>query len=1099
MVGSGDPLDAALKVALDRRGLFVEAVALESLRQAVHLTAPDLILLVGDAAAEGGEAALATLSGDPSTAAVPVALLAPDEKLESRMHAFRHGAMAVVPRTASADGVARQVTELSKEMSTHFEEKTGEIGEATFDELVELVKQELRSGILSVHAPGHQGGPMRVVLGAGRPVAQAVQEFVARLRPHVAAAEPMYYQFHTSAGGPVELLDADASAAADLQVLERLRLLLVDDDPARADTLAQELRARGALVFVTDTAGRGLERAVGLDPQVAIVDAAGLEGPGFEVVRSIRKDLRLRWASILVAPWDEIWPEDAPTPDMEQLAARIEPLLAPEEDLAKRAAEEEAFDVRLESTGPSRMLRILVQSGNTLHLTVRNPRAVIDLDLAQNLLVGAEARPAEGEQLEGTAALATLLALGSGRVHVERRTNPTVANVMTPVDEALSAASAEPPRVTPSAPPDRTPNAAAKVEGPPKGADAGFVPLEEDDEPDQATEIKDLSKLAHAGEVLLDDVETVRPPEPPVDPKESVPSAFPPAERGPIAANERRRPRQKRKATLVMGAPAIPPPVGEADGPGPAAEPDPEAPKPEKRARRKKTLVGGLQAGGGAQPSGGGRAAEAARPPGAGADAGPPPPPAGAPDAAAPATGATGTPGSTEAGAAGASRGTAAGAHAQEVRGAAAPGAGAPGALAQEARGAAAPGAGAHAQEARGAAAPGAGAPGALAQEAAATESAGAPSAAARDGSGTPDAGLRSPGSEAAPSFEAQRAAAREPTGPVDTGAARRGGSGTLGKVALASAALALVAVLALVGYRFSGLRVAPLDRALALVGAAPGAPASGAGSGAGAGSPTSAQDSAASGPAEGPNAEAPQVGAPLGGGGADEPAVAEENDEDAADGDGAEAAEGADEPAVAEGSDEAGADGAADGADEPAVAEGSDEAGADGAADGAAEGADPVEGGDGAAVEGAEPTEAADARTAAASEGGADGDAEGEDEDDDDLAAIDDPEELVARARRAGNSDLAERLYRRALRLDPREHHAMVGLARLLMDRNRHAEAVELMRGAVRRRSRRAAYRIWLGDALAGAGDAAGARRAWQEALELDPDSRQAQRRLGR
>ncbi|HJL17533.1 MAG TPA: hypothetical protein RMH99_17830, partial [Sandaracinaceae bacterium LLY-WYZ-13_1] len=612
MVGSGDPMDAALRIALDRRGLFVEAVATKDLRQAVHLTAPDLILLLGDAAADGGEAALRTLAEDSSTAAVPVVLLTPDEKLESRMHAFRHGAMAVVSRSASADGIARKVFDLSREMSTHFEEKTGEIGEATFDELVDLVKQELRSGILSVHAPGHKGGPLRVVLGSGRPVAEAVKEFVARMQPHVTAAEPMYYQFHTSAGGAVELLDADSPSDGDLEVLRSLRLLLVDDDPARADTLAQELRARGAIVFVTDTEGRGLERAVGLDPQVAIVEASGLEGPGFEVVRAIRKDLRLRWASILVAPWKEIWPEGTASPDMEQLAARIEPLLAPERDLADRAANEESFDVRLESMGPSRMCRVLVQSGQTLHLTIRNPRATVSLDLAENLIVGARATPADRDPLEGTAALSALLTFGSGRVHVERRANPKVANVMSPVEEALSAASNEPVELPPSQPPRRPPVRKPAVP-PPTAAELDHLPIEDDDETpeDSSTRVRDLSKLAEASEVLLDehDLETVRPPVPPVDPKSAVRSVQPPTkeggaktsgarEAGPVAAGERRRPPAKRKKTLVMGAPALPdgklpkrpPPPGGALGPEETQKPTSKATEP--KPARKRTMLG---------------------------------------------------------------------------------------------------------------------------------------------------------------------------------------------------------------------------------------------------------------------------------------------------------------------------------------------------------------------------------------------------------------------------------------------------------------------------------------------------------------------------
>src|SRR5690606_22466214 len=107
--------------------------------------------------------------------------------------------------------------------------------------------------------------------------------------------------------------------------------------------------------------------------------------------------------------------------------------------------------------------------------------------------------------------------------------------------------------------------------------------------------------------------------------------------------------------------------------------------------------------------------------------------------------------------------------------------------------------------------------------------------------------------------------------------------------------------------------------------------------------------------------------------------------------------------------------------------------------------------------------------------------------------------DELLRSANRAGSTDLGERLYRRVLALEPREHHAMVGLADILMDRNRPAEAAELLRSAVARRPRRAAYRVKLGDALAAMGDDAGARRAWEQALEHEPDNAQARRRLGR
>ena len=89
--------------------------------------------------------------------------------------------------------------------------------------------------------------------------------------------------------------------------------------------------------------------------------------------------------------------------------------------------------------------------------------------------------------------------------------------------------------------------------------------------------------------------------------------------------------------------------------------------------------------------------------------------------------------------------------------------------------------------------------------------------------------------------------------------------------------------------------------------------------------------------------------------------------------------------------------------------------------------------------------------------------------------------------------------LYRRALSLDPQNHYAMVGLARLLLDRGAAADALPLAEDAARRRSRRAPYRILLGDIRRATGDESGAREAWEAALEIEPDNRQALQRLGR
>ncbi|MCZ7684215.1 MAG: hypothetical protein M5U28_37730 [Sandaracinaceae bacterium] len=147
---------------------------------------------------------------------------------------------------------------------------------------------------------------------------------------------------------------------------------------------------------------------------------------------------------------------------------------------------------------------------------MRNPKVVIDLDVAEGLLVGATARSNDGQSAEGTAALAALLALGSGRVHVEQRANPSVANVMAPIDEALSAASAEPSIVPASHPPEPVRPAESAPQNPARSPDRWargqsgeeHLPIGDDEEGEKdQTQVKDLAGLAKVGEALLVDAE----------------------------------------------------------------------------------------------------------------------------------------------------------------------------------------------------------------------------------------------------------------------------------------------------------------------------------------------------------------------------------------------------------------------------------------------------------------------------------------------------------------------------------------------------------------------------------------------------------------
>jgi CheY-like chemotaxis protein len=459
VVGKLGPIESALRTALLQRGMLVEVASKEEAVTTAFAAAPDLILLAGDAAQQEGTEVLDLLAKNPSTSVLPVVLLADDPTLERKLQAFRHGAVAVVPRSASVDDMARRITDLAGEVHERLEQGKGELGEASLDELVDLLSKEVRSGILSVKT-GNQPGDTaqtRFVVRAGRPVQQAIEQFVMRLRPLIRETHaPLQYTFEESTVARLDLLDgATDSGPAAQNALEGRRILLVHDNPAQADVLAQELRARGATVVVSDGEGTALGRARELDPELVLVDAKGMDSWAYRVMTELRKDPRLRWASMLVVDWNEVWPAAAPAPNVDRLAAGIAPLIEPDRSLAERARTEATFDTRLEVLGPGRTLRALADTGETLHVTVRHPRATVEMDLAEGLVAGASWQQAgsAGAPEEGPAALAAMLALASGRVRVEKREVPSTANIMAPVPDALHAAAAEKPPLTPSMPP----------------------------------------------------------------------------------------------------------------------------------------------------------------------------------------------------------------------------------------------------------------------------------------------------------------------------------------------------------------------------------------------------------------------------------------------------------------------------------------------------------------------------------------------------------------------------------------------------------------------------------------------------------------------
>ncbi len=437
LVAEGERLAPALRERLAMHGVGVFDCTADKVVDTAFVVAPDLVVLAGSAAEDGGIDALTALAERPATAALPIVLVSDHARAPS---SFRHGVVAVIERTASADELARRIAEVARELPERTGETRGTLGDGSIGELLELLAESLRTGIFSVTGPN--GTSARVVLRADRPATEVIEQIVERLRPLAGETGELQYEFHETPTGRLGALDlgVDEDTLA-LSHLSRDRLLIIEQNPARADLLAQGLRAYGARVAVADGLGRGLELAREMSPDVVIVDGTAMDGWALEALRKIRRDPWLRWGSLLLVDAARLWREER-RPDITMLAASVDALLRADRDLAERAARQATLGTRLELIGPVRTLRALVETRLGLRVRVLHPRVIIDIDLSDGLVAGASARIPGGSAppVDGPAALATLFAISSGRVQVERAEAPRHANVMAPLDDALAAA-----------------------------------------------------------------------------------------------------------------------------------------------------------------------------------------------------------------------------------------------------------------------------------------------------------------------------------------------------------------------------------------------------------------------------------------------------------------------------------------------------------------------------------------------------------------------------------------------------------------------------------------------------------------------------------
>lgn len=448
MVGQGEPMQAELGEALRRHGISVAGCATAELERAVRVYAPDLVVLVGDAAVRGGASVIRRMASNRATDVLPVAVVSNDAVLKPGGRGFRSGAVAVVPRGAGADAIARRLTELADEVPERPGMLSGELNEHNLQDVVDLVSNDTRTGLLSIRSPRGAVEGMQVVVETESPSAHNMELILDRLRDAMNDAEPLEYEFHETSGGRLSVLPGPAAAEeVDLSQLHGARVVILDTDELRAEKLAQVLMQRGMQIAAADFSTAVIPRIREIDPQVVVLDSNAVGGQGLDFVRAIRRDPQLRWASMLVVRWEDFWPEStaASAPDIAQLASRIFPLIDQDREMVRRVEEEVDFDTRLELVGPGRLLRALGSVAGVRHVGISGHRRSVEIDIADNSIVGAYATLEDHgqETLQGMPALLAAWGMTAGRVSVREQDLPSVANIMMPVDEALGVVSHE--------------------------------------------------------------------------------------------------------------------------------------------------------------------------------------------------------------------------------------------------------------------------------------------------------------------------------------------------------------------------------------------------------------------------------------------------------------------------------------------------------------------------------------------------------------------------------------------------------------------------------------------------------------------------------
>lgn len=397
--------------------------------------APDVVLLDGDL--PGSDEFARRLGADALTEPVPLVVIGHFRTPDDAARWLALGAFQVLPRPASPDAIRNAV--LAAVAAPHRPTRPEPLGECSIDELAETLAEELRQGL--VGSTSDAGRSLRVGLGDGHDVRAALWAAIARIRDVVTIRTGGAVRFSGGPEGALPLASwltdsrapgsraeaSPASAEGSESELAGRRVLVVDDDPAVRWFLLGLFRAAGAEVFEATDGNAAFALACRALPDLVVSDVIMPGRDGFALCRSIKRDLVLRDAAVILLSWkedllqrmrelgasaDAYLRKEANAP---VVLARAREVLRPRARVEARLPGEGEVRGRLDGLTVRTLLSLVAKHRPDARVSVRDASFLYEVDVREGAPRRATRTASDGSFERGARVIAGLVGVGAGR------------------------------------------------------------------------------------------------------------------------------------------------------------------------------------------------------------------------------------------------------------------------------------------------------------------------------------------------------------------------------------------------------------------------------------------------------------------------------------------------------------------------------------------------------------------------------------------------------------------------------------------------------------------------------------------------------------